>query len=310
MWNVLSQNKTIAVTGANGFLGRNCLSKAMKMGFRVRGVVRRPETAKIVKELGAESIIVKNFDEDTLMNAFQGCDGVIHLIGIVNEKYGTFEETNVRGTRIVLKCTNKSQVPRFVTPSGLGVDQYSRKPWATNGYFASKMEIERMCQSSSVPYVIFRPTYILGPGDELLPSLVDAIHSGKAFTVNGGKTPMQPLFVGDATEVFLRAAIGWGKVNSIYDLVGPEVVSLLELIHRVAGIMQQEGFDVPHYKIVDLLPEEAMRVMDLSKEEVDVMMCDVLGNPEQFTRDFNIKSTSLDEAIRVAVRAERDEESK
>ena len=88
---------------------------------------------------------MRDFDRRQLTAAFAVCGAVIHLVGIVNERYATFEAVNVRGTRRVLASAAASRVARFVTPSGLGVDQYGVKPWATNGYFASKRAIERLC---------------------------------------------------------------------------------------------------------------------------------------------------------------------
>jgi NADH dehydrogenase len=271
------------------------------MGVDVKGTVRRKKAADIVEELGAEAIIIKNFDGEGYQRAFDGCDGVLHLIGIVNEHYSTFQEVNVEGTRIILESAYKSQVSRFVTPSGLGVDKYGERAWATNGYFKSKWEIERMCQSSPIPCIVFRPSYILGPGDELIPNLVDAILEGNVPVLETGNAIMQPTFVEDASTVFIRAVLGWGKKNSFYDLVGSETITFMDLIPRVAKIMEEEGFNVPNFRIHKVHVKEAPEVLGISKEEVDVMLCDVLGDFTSFTRDFQITLTPLDEAILAAV---------
>jgi len=302
------QMDTIAVTGANGFLGRHCVKKALEMGVDVKGIVRRKDAADEVRELGAESIIVKNFDVEAYLRAFDGCDGVLHLIGIVNERYATFQDVNVHGTRIVLESAYKSQVSRFVTPSGLGVDKYGERPWATNDYFWSKREIELMCQSSPVSCVVFRPSYILGPRDELIPNLVDAILQGTVLVVGTGSAPMQPIFVEDAATAFMRAVLGWRKRYSTYELVGPETITFMDLIPRVAKIMEEEGFKVPNYRIHKVLVKEAPEALGISREEIDVMLCDVLGDFTPFTRDFQITLTPLDEAIRAAVQHVKGEE--
>jgi len=271
------------------------------MDVNVKGIVRRKEAADTVEELGAESIIVKNFCAKAYLRAFDGCDGILHLIGIVNERYATFQDINVHGTRIVLESALKSQVSRFVTPSGLGVGKYGERPWATNDYFWSKREIEMLCQSSPVSCVVFRPSYILGPGDELIPNLVDSILQGTVLVVGTGSTPMQPIFVEDAATAFMRAVLGWGRQYSIYDLVGPETITFMDLITRVAKIMEEEDFNVPNYRIHKVLAKEAPEVLGVSREEVDVMLCDVLGDFTHFTRDFQITLTPLDKAIRAAV---------
>ncbi len=297
---------TIAVTGANGFLGRNCIRKAIETGLNARGIVRRQEVAEVVRKVGGQPVIMEHLDRRSLNQAFFGCRAVLHLIGIANEQYGTFEEVNVRGTRLVLESARQSHVSRFVTPSGFGVDQYGKKEWATNGYFNSKREIELMCQSGHVPFVIFRPSYVLGPGDELIPGLVDSILKKEVMVAGEGNTPMQPVFVKDAAIAFVGATMGNGGTNQTYDLVGPETVTFLQLVDRVAEAMLEEGFDVPSYRIMPIPPERAPRVMGLSKEEIDVMLCDVIGDPTPLERDFRVSLTNLDVAIRTAVRAVRE----
>jgi nucleoside-diphosphate-sugar epimerase len=306
-WEGLSVD-TIAVTGANGFLGRHCVKKALDRGVAVRGIVRRKQAAEIVEALGAEAILIPTFDGDAFRRAFEGCTGVIHVIGIVNEEAASFLDVNVQGTQRVLEGADKARVSRVVTPSGLGVDQYGERPWATNGYFWSKREIEGLCRSSPVPCVVFRPSYILGPGDELIPNLVDAILHGIVLVVETGRGLMQPLFVEDAATTFLRAALGWGQDHSVYDLVGPETITFLELISRVAAIMTEDGFDVPNYKIRKVPVEAAPEALGISREEVDVMRCDVVGDATPFTRDFQIALTPLDEAFRAAVHHVKGEE--
>lgn len=90
--------RRVAITGANGFLGRNSIKKAVQNGLIVRGVVRRQEAANLVEKLGAESVVIKQFDDTEFTNAFDGCYGVLHFIGIVSEQYGSLERTNVQGT--------------------------------------------------------------------------------------------------------------------------------------------------------------------------------------------------------------------
>ena len=112
---------------------------------------------------------------------------------------------------------------------------------------------------------------------------------------------MQPIFVEDAATAFIRAILGWGRHDSIYDLVGPETVTFMDLITRVAKIMEEEDFNVPNYRIHKIPIKEAPEALGVSREEIDVMLCDVLGDFMRFTRDFQITLTPLDDAIRAAV---------
>ena len=296
--------KPIAITGANGFLGRHCVSKAVEQGLSVNGVVRRAEAAQVVEAHGGSPIIVQNFQVDRLVDAFTGCQGVLHLVGIVNERYSSFQEVNVQGTRAVLKSAFRSGIQYFVTPSGLGVDQYGHKAWATNGYFLAKRQIESMCRNQPIPFVIFRPSYILGPGDELIPFLVHDILQGKVLVAGQGDRPMQPIYVQDAATAFISAVTGQGSQNQIYDLVGPETITFTQLIKRVAAMMETEGYDLPEFSIKYLPIHDASDIMDIAQEEIDVMLSDAIGDPSSLRRDFMLSLTPLDTAIQAAVRAE------
>lgn len=296
--------KSIAITGANGFLGRHCVHKAVEQGLTVNGVVRRKEAAQIVETQGGTPIIVENFRADDLVDAFAGCQGILHLVGIVNEQYATFQEVNVQGTRTVLDCALRSGAQNFVTPSGLGVDQYGLKSWATNGYFLSKRQIEAMCQSQPIPFVIFRPSYILGPGDELIPFLVHDILQGRVLVAGQGDRPMQPIYVQDAATAFIHTVTGHGTLNQIYDLVGPEVVTFTQLISRVAAMMEQEGYTLPEFSIQHIPLQDASDSMGLAQEEIDVMLSDAIGDPTPILKDLNISLTPLDTAIQAAIRVE------
>jgi uncharacterized protein YbjT (DUF2867 family) len=138
-----------------------------------------------------------------------------------------------------------------------------------------------------VPYVVFRPSYILGPGDELIEDLMNEILAGKVSVVGEGNIPFQPIYVQDAATIFLSAATGMGTANSIYDLVGPETITYTQLVSKVSGIMVQEGYVVPNYSIENVAVEEAPKILGLSKDEVDVMLCDVLGDSKPLLRDWN-----------------------
>lgn len=294
----------IAITGANGFLGRHCVRKAVEHGLTVNGIVRSAKAAKIVEAHGGSPIIVQNFQVDGLVNAFTGCLGVLHLVGIVNERYSSFQEVNVQGTRAVLNSALRSGIQFFVTPSGLGVDQYGYKSWATNGYFLSKRQIEAMCRSQPIPFAVFRPSYIFGPGDELIPFLVHDILEGKVLVAGQGDRPMQPIYVQDAATVFIRAVTGQGAQNHIYDLVGPEVITFTQLINRVAAMMKTEGYDLPEFVIEYIPIQDASDVMEIAQEEIDVMLSDAIGDPSPLCKDFKLVLTPLDTAIQAAVRAE------
>ncbi len=296
--------RRIAITGANGFLGRNSIKSAVKRGIAVNAIVRRESAAEIVGNLGARPIIIKDFEKNELNRAFADCYGVIHFAGIVREEGNdTYENVNVHGTEAIVSAAKIANVRRLIVPSGLGVDEYGKKDWATNEYFLSKQRVEEIVRGSTVPYVIFRPSFILGPGDELIPSLVKQVRRGLVRIAGAGITPMQPVYVVDASSIFVSAAMGLGPENVILDLVGPLIVNMLNVIDLVAQSLKQMGVESPELRIIHVPLNAAPRAFGLSKEEVCVMQCDKVGDVKQVPRAFDIALSPPIEAVEAAVKA-------
>ncbi len=293
----------IAITGANGFLGRHCIENAVERGISVNAIVRREKAIEIVRKLGGRPVLIRSLERNELTQAFKDCFGVIHLAGIVREEgEDTFEKVNVQGTAAAVMAAKETGVKRFVVPSGLGVDQYGIKAWATNDYFQSKQRIEQITRVSSVPHIIFRPSYILGIGDELVPSVVKQVKRGFVRIAGSGTTVMQPIFVRDACKLFIDVATGLGPENKTFDLVGPSTVNMLQIIDIILEILKRSGVPVPKIRIAHLLIEDAPAALGLSMEEVNVMQCDVVGDPNPIIRAYGISFTSLNDAVATAVK--------
>ena len=224
----MPDKKKVAITGANGFLGRNTIISAIENNWTVFGIVRNQIAADIVKSLGANPIIINTFHDNRIYQVFQQCDAVIQVAGIAVGSEQELEEINVKGTETIVRTAVLANISRFVTVSGLGIDKYGKVNWASNNYFHSKMRLEQVVRNTNIASVIFRPSYILGPSDELIPGLVHQLLDGTVTIIGQGTIPMQPIYVKDAAQAFLSAASGNGENTIIYDLVGPETIDMLQ----------------------------------------------------------------------------------
>ena len=293
--------KKLAITGANGYLGKHTIKRAIKEGWQVVGIVRRDDAAKEVESLGAAAVIVKDFNLDTIRNAITGCKAVLHFRGVVCGSEELFEDVNINGMRILVEAAVETKVSRIIFPSGLGVDRYGKEDWANDAYFYSKNIAERILKNGKVPYIIFRPSYILGPNDELIPEIINQIVNGVVQVAGNGKIPMQPIYVKDAVEAFLAAAEGVGDNNRIFDLVGPRITNMLELIEKVVEQMLDLGFNIPLPRINSIPFEDAPEQLGICKEMVDVMRCDITTNGDIAAKVLGYKLSNLDDAIKAAI---------
>ncbi|MFX0009318.1 MAG: 7-cyano-7-deazaguanine synthase [Candidatus Hermodarchaeota archaeon] len=297
----MTQNFIIAITGANGYLGTNTIKAAKKLGWTVNAIVRREEAVEIVNPLGAIPYLVKDFDVPQLQNAFKGCRAVIHFANIVCGSKDQFEQVNIDGLRNIIIAAKNSRVSRIIYPSGLGVNKYGKTEWANNNYFYSKRKAEELLIESNLPYVIFRPSYILGPNDELIPELIEQIYDGIVYIAGDGTVPIQPIFIEDATSAFLSAAKGEGKDNALYNLVGPETTNMLEILENVLRIIKEMGLNLPNPKLQHISYEEAPKILDICEEMVDVMKCDILEDGSITAKALNYTLSPLNFALKAAV---------
>ncbi|MFX0039209.1 MAG: 7-cyano-7-deazaguanine synthase [Promethearchaeota archaeon] len=297
------EHKKLVITGANGYLGKHTIKAAIQKGWQVIGIVRRDDAVKEVESLGAKAIIIKDFDLVSLKKTLDGAEAIIHFRGVVCGPEELFKSVNIEGMRNLVEAAYEVNVSRIIFPSGLGVDRYGKEEWANNAYFYSKSEAEQILMQGKVPYIIFRPSYILGPNDELIPEMINQIGKGIVDVAGDGTIPMQPIYIRDAVEAFLAAAEGKGKNNQIYDLVGPKVINMLDLIELVVKIMISLGFNIPPPRINNIRFEDAPEQFGICKEMIDIMKCDLTSNGNIVAETLGYKISELDDAIKAAINA-------
>ena len=121
-------NKTIAVTGATGFLGRYFVRELHAQGANVVAVVRNPAKVPELKRDGIELRIADLADRTALSHAFADCDAVIANAGQVSmsQDYDELLRQNLDGTRNTLHACADANVQRVITVSSASVYQKIR----------------------------------------------------------------------------------------------------------------------------------------------------------------------------------------
>jgi nucleoside-diphosphate-sugar epimerase len=306
-----------AVTGASGFVGRQVLRHASALGHEVVGVVRSEEKAGVVRAAGGRAVVVPALSPSGLAAAFTGCRAVVHLAQIGAERAGaTYEAVNVAGTQAVVAGAREAGIQRVVFFSGLGVAHFGQRPRCTNRYFLSKLEAELILYRSGLEVVVFRPSYIVGPGDAFVPGVLRALLGGGVERPGDGRYRLQPIAVRDAAEIALSALErrapppihGDGPGPAVYDLVGPEPVSYQQFLERLAGVARAQGKGA-ELKVVEVpLTEvdEKARAGGwhrLPPDALDCLLCDEVGDPGPLEALLGRFLTPLDEALAAVVRA-------
>ena len=149
--------RSVAVTGATGFVGSAALTRLLGADYTVRALTRREQAPKA----GVTWIAGALDDPTSLDKLCDGADVVLHIAGVVNAADAAgFEAGNVAGTANIIAAAKAAGINRFVHVSSLS----AREPKLSN-YGASKLRAEKLVATSLLDWTIVRPPGVYGPGD-------------------------------------------------------------------------------------------------------------------------------------------------
>ena len=301
--------KRIAVTGANGFVGRHVVRHAVAAGYEVVGIVRSEPAAQVVREAGGYPVELVGRDPEALVRALDGCRSVVHLAQVGAERGGqTYEAVNVGYTERVLEDARHAGVPRVVYFSGLGVARYGMSLRCSSDYFLSKLAAETILFRSGLECVVFRPSFVVGPGDAFVPAVLRALDAGGLEIPGDGSYRMQPIAVKDAAACVLAAVEREaGAFPTVFDLVGPEPIAYGALLERLACVAAGSGRKV-ELRVRRVPIEEADRraraggYQGMLADELDCLLCDEVSDPAPLVALLGRPLVPLDESLAVALR--------
>jgi nucleoside-diphosphate-sugar epimerase len=305
-----AEMKRLAVAGASGFVGGHVVRRAAREGWAVAGIVRSPAAADRVTESGGRPFVVPSHDTDALARALEGCSCVVHLAQIGAERgTSTYEAVNVGFTERIAEAARRSGVSRVVYFSGLGVARYGISRRSTNRYFLSKLAAEMALFRSGLPSTVFRPSFVLGPGDAFVPMVLEAFAADGLEQPGDGAYRMQPIAVADAAALVLAAAVRPpGAFPEVFDLVGPEPVSYARLLERLAAAARACGRTVAlHVREIPVAEADrrarAGGFLGMLPDELDCLLCDEVSDPAPLEALLGRPLVALDAALEASVRA-------
>jgi len=226
-----SQFMRILLTGGTGFIG-TALRRAIKEeGHDVRLLVRQQSVDKVEKA-GYEIVVGDALDTQTCMRAVEGCDAIVHLIGIRREFPHdgiTYEAMHTEATYAVVDAAVRNKVPRIIYMSSQG-----SRPNATSRYHKTKWESEEIVRKSGMRYTIFRPSIIFGEGDEFHPLMAELVHRNIVPIIDGGKTLLQPVSLHNVIPAFAHSLLMPETQGKEIEVGGPERVKFIDIMNAVA----------------------------------------------------------------------------
>jgi uncharacterized protein YbjT (DUF2867 family) len=293
---------TVVVFGGTGFLGQRLVHRLAAEGTLVRVAVRRPDGAQ--NDLPAADLAQVMFVradvryQTSVAAAMAGADAVVNVVSAYVEKGDvTFEAVHVQGAETVARDTSRLGVARLVLVSGLGADPRSPSP-----YIRSRGRGELAVQQAFPNATIVRPSAIFGPGDAIFGTLASLARLLPVLPlIGGGHTRLQPVYVEDVAEAVVRILADPCTVGRTYELGGPEVFTLRDLVRFTLRVIGKRRLLMPlPFALAEIQARlfELMPSPPLTTGQVDLLKTDsVVSGALPGFRELNILPKAIEEIV-------------
>jgi NADH dehydrogenase len=223
------RNRLATVCGGSGFLGRHIVRALARRGWRVRPAVRRPDLAAFLRTMGVvgqiEPVQANLRYPASIAAALEGAEMVVNAAGVQAESGAqTYEAVHVEGAAALARAAAAAGVETYAHISGIGADAKS-----ASAYIASKGRGEAVTLEAFPDATILRPSVVFGPEDDFFNRFGALSRFLPVIPLfGGGKTRLQPVYAGDVARAAAAALAGEAKPGTIYELGGPQVMTLRE----------------------------------------------------------------------------------
>ena len=277
--------KKVLLLGGSGFVGTYIANRLSQRGVEVTIPTRRRERTKaLIIQPNVEMPEVNINSEEALVELMQGKDAVINLVGILHSRdvvlpYSKdFAEAHVELPKKIVAACKKAGVRRLLHMSALGAD-----PKGPSEYLRSKGDGEAvvMAAQGDLDVTVFRPSVIFGLGDSFLSMFAGVLRKLPFFPLGFGQARFQPVWAADVADAYVDSLGNAATFGQAYDLVGPRIYTLRELVDYTARLVNSnakviplsEGWAYLQAGLMWLSPKPLMSPDNLRSMEVD-SVCD------------------------------------
>jgi uncharacterized protein YbjT (DUF2867 family) len=268
----------VTVFGGSGFLGRSVVRALCKRDYRIRVAVRRPELAGYLQPMGRvgqiHAVQANLRYPASVEAAMRDSQVAVNLVGILAPSGPqTFDAVQGEGAAAVAKVAAANDA-RMVHVSAIGADENSAAHYAR-----SKAAGEKAVLAAVPSATIFRPSVVFGPEDQFTNRFAGLARLSPALPlIGGGLTKLQPVYVGDVATAIADAVDGKAKQGAIYELGGPEVLTMREIMKIILSIIGRHRMLVSlpfsFAKLQALLLQFAPGPLQLTPDQVELLRSD------------------------------------
>ncbi|GIW25524.1 complex I NDUFA9 subunit family protein [Meiothermus sp.] len=214
----------VLLIGGSGYVGSHLARHLLAQGHQVTVASRRGEGPLA----GVRYVMADAAKDEGLLEAAQGQEALIYLVGIIRERGQTFRQAHVEGVRHSLVAAKTAGIRRFVHMSALGAARGTG-----SRYYETKAEGEELVQASGLDWTILRPSLIFGVGDEFFGGILKGLVTAPIPfipQIGDGSFVFRPIWVGDVAAAFEQSLQRPATLQRSYNLVGPKEYTLRELL--------------------------------------------------------------------------------
>ena len=304
---------TVFLTGASGFLGGHVLQVLREQGHAVRAMSRRAQTDAAITAAGAQAVRASLDDVTSLQQAMQGCEAVFHVAADTSmwrPNAAAQTATNVQGTENLLRAAEACGVKAFIHTSSVSafshlvhgelhesVAQRGDESWIN--YERTKCLGERAVRQSPLPWIVFNPSHILGPGDRHnWARLIMLVDQEKLPGIPPGLASFA-----DVREIAKAQVRAWQdqRFGQAY-LVGGQHISFVDFVQQVGAALGKRtprgsiptGALMAFARIKDLWSRVTRKEPDITPESAMLTCHRLEVNSSKAERELGYVQTPLD----------------
>lgn len=227
--------RLVTVFGGAGFIGRYVCELLFRSGARVRVATRDPRNDYFLQPLaqvgqfGFEKADITNLE--SVRNAVKSATAVVNLCGVFGR---AMQRIHVEGARNVAEAAREAGAGSVVHVSAIGANVASK-----SNYGRTKGEGEEEVRKAFPRATVVRPSLVFGPEDDLTNRFA-SMANFPLLPVIAAKRNFQPVYVRDLAKAIATAALDPGRFGGkVYEIGGPQVMSMIELHREILAITNQ-----------------------------------------------------------------------
>ena len=240
-------SKSVLIFGGSGQIGKNLIRKLTKNNYKVTVVTRNAHQKgymiKTQANAGYIDIVEANiFDQAKIRKIFSKTDICINLIGILYEsgKGNSFKNIHSIFPSILAKFCKEYKVQQFIHLSALGINEATESEYAK-----SKLEGEVNIKKNFPLATILRPSVVYSVDDNFTTNFMTLLSRLPIFPLYyNGDTKFAPIHCSDLTDIIYHV-VSKNLYSKIIECVGPEIISLKDILKRLLKLISKNRLLVP-----------------------------------------------------------------